>query len=58
MKCTFNDYIKHSDVVVMPLYRRVFPVWYPKAWDPNAVVEVDESKLVFDAEEEKDTMAD
>lgn len=36
MKCTFNDYIKHSDVVVMPLYRRVFPVWYPRAWDPTA----------------------
>ncbi len=39
MKCTFNDFIKHSDVVCMPLFRRVFPVWYPRAWDPNAAVE-------------------
>ncbi len=55
MKCTFNDYIKHSDVVVMPLYRRVFPVWYPKAWDPTAP-EVENKKQTFDAEAE--TMAD
>ena len=35
MKCVFNDFIKHSDVVVMPLYRRVFPVWHPQTWDPK-----------------------
>lgn len=52
MKCTFNDYIKHSDVVCMPLYRRVFPVWYPLAWDPSAPVDLaDEMK--YDPEEEK-----
>jgi pre-rRNA-processing protein TSR1 len=39
MKCTFNDYIKHSDVICMPLYRRVFPVWYPRSWDPTAPVD-------------------
>lgn len=45
MKCVFNDFIKHSDVVVMPLYRRVFPVWYPRTWDPSAPIEVeDEAK--------------
>lgn len=57
MKCVFNDYIKHSDVVVMPLYRRVFPVWYPRTWDPSAPIGTSK-KETFDAEEEKDTMAD
>ena len=28
MKCYFNDHIKHSDVVCMNLYRRVYPKWY------------------------------
>ena len=37
MKCHFNDFIKHSDVVCMPLYRRVYPKWYEKTWNPLAV---------------------
>ena len=57
MKVTFNDFIKHNDVVIMPLYRRVFPVWYPRSWDPSAPT--GERKEEFDAEvEEKDTMTD
>lgn len=48
MKCTFNDYIKHHDVVIMPLFRRIFPVWYPKTWDATAVIE--EKHKTFDAE--------
>ena len=27
MKCIFNNYIKHNDIVCMNLYRRVFPDW-------------------------------
>lgn len=56
MKCTFNDYLKHHDVIIMPLFRRVFPVWYPRTWDAKAVIE--EKHKTFDAEEEKDTMTD
>jgi hypothetical protein len=48
MKCTFNDYIKHSDVVCMPLFRRVFPVWYPRTWDASAAIKEDN----YDADEE------
>lgn len=58
MKCVFNDFIKHSDVVCMPLYRRVFPVWYPRTWDPKAPLELPEKNQTYDKEEEKDTMAD
>ena len=36
MKCHFNDYIKQSDVVCMPLYRRVYPEWYERTWNPRA----------------------
>jgi pre-rRNA-processing protein TSR1 len=58
MKCTFNDYIKHSDVVIMPLYRRIFPVWFPRSWDPHAPLELGNKTEQFDAEEDKNTMAD
>jgi len=51
MKCVFSDYIKHSDVVCMPLFRRVFPVWNPRTWDPNAPAI--KKKETFDREEEK-----
>ncbi|OEH75407.1 pre-rRNA-processing protein TSR1 homolog [Cyclospora cayetanensis] len=37
MKCKFNDYLKQNDEVLLPLYRRVFPKWYPESWggSPN-----------------------
>ena len=58
MKCTFNDYIKHSDVVCMPLFRRVFPVWYPRTWDSTAALKEDQ----YDSDEEnkqaEDVMTD
>ena len=60
MKCVFNDYIKHSDVVCMPLFRRVFPVWHPRTWDPNAALEKEQDN--YDADEEnkeaEDVMTD
>lgn len=52
MKCTFNDWIKHSDVVCMPLYRRVFPVWYPRTWDPTAPLHPVKTEDRFDKDEE------
>ncbi|CDI75899.1 hypothetical protein, conserved [Eimeria praecox] len=32
MKCKFSDYLKQNDEVLLPLYRRVFPKWYPQTW--------------------------
>lgn len=32
MKCKFSDYLKQNDEVLLPLYRRVFPKWYPSSW--------------------------
>ncbi|KAL8452395.1 hypothetical protein Emed_001400 [Eimeria media] len=32
MKCKFSDYLKQNDEVLLPLYRRVFPKWYPGSW--------------------------
>ncbi|KAL8430787.1 hypothetical protein Efla_004023 [Eimeria flavescens] len=32
MKCKFSDYVKQNDEVLLPLYRRVFPKWYPVSW--------------------------
>lgn len=58
MKCVFNDFIKHSDVVCMPLYRRVFPVWHPRTWDPHAPLVEKKSKTLDFAEEDKTAMSD
>ena len=53
MKCFFNDWIKHNDVICMPLYRRVFPNWYERSWNPRAaLVEKKRKHETFDAEEE------
>jgi len=52
MKCSFNDYIKANDVICMPLYRRVFPPYYEKAWNPHAKEVVKAKHEKFDAEEE------
>lgn len=32
MKCKFSDYVKQNDEVLLPLYRRVFPKWFPGSW--------------------------
>jgi pre-rRNA-processing protein TSR1 len=40
MKCVFNDFIKQNDTICMPLYRRVFPEFYEKTWNPNAVEKI------------------
>ena len=53
MKCVFNDWIKHSDVICMPLYRRVFPNWYERSWNPRAtLVQKKRKHETFDAEDE------
>jgi len=58
MKCTFNDWIKHSDTICMPLYRRVFPNWFERGWNPRAELVVKKRKHeTFDAEEESNAMA-
>lgn len=54
MKCTFNDHIKHSDVVCMPLYRRVYPKWHPETWTAAAANEKDSTML---QSEDKDMLA-
>ena len=50
MKCVFNDFLKQNDVVCMPLYRRVFPVWHERAWNPHAVDKVKPKHATFDRE--------
>lgn len=50
MKCGFNDFIKQNDVICMPLYKRVFPAYYEKCWNPNAVEKVKPKDEKFDAE--------
>lgn len=53
MKCTFNDWIKHNDVICMPLYRRVFPSWFEHGWNPKATIEAKKRKNeTYDADEE------
>jgi len=32
MKCVFSDRIQHSDVICLPLYKRVFPVFDRSLW--------------------------
>jgi pre-rRNA-processing protein TSR1 len=51
MKCHFNDHIKQSDVVCMPLYRRVYPQWYEKTWNPTAAEPIKKSKITFENEQ-------
>ena len=54
MKCTFNDWVKHNDTIMMPLYRRVFPNWFERSWNPRAALEPKKRKHeTFDAEEEE-----
>ena len=36
----------------MPLYRRVFPVWYPRSWDPTAPIDLPKN---IDFDQEKTT---
>lgn len=36
----------------MPLYRRVFPVWHPRTWDPNGEEVRPKRAENFDAEEQ------
>ena len=53
MKCFFNDWIKQNDVICMPLYRRVFPSWFERGWNPRAALLPKKRKQeTFDAEQE------
>lgn len=55
MKCIFNDWIKQNDVICMPLYRRVFPDWYERSWNPRASIEPKKRKHeTFDADKSDD----
>ena len=57
MKVHFNDHIKQSDVVCMPLYKRVYPQWYERTWNPLAEEPVSKKAIKYDADEE-DKMSD
>lgn len=60
MKCFFNDFIVQNDVICMPLYKRIYPEWYEKTWNPNAIEKVKKKHETFDADvensEEEETM--
>jgi len=57
MKCHFNDHIKQSDVICMPLYRRVYPQWYEKTWKPLAEEPVSKKDIVFEANAKEEAEA-
>lgn len=54
MKCSFNDFIKANDVICMPLYRRVFPPYYERCWNPLAKEVVKPKQETYDREADGD----
>lgn len=48
LKAHFNDFIKQSDVACMPLYRRIFPQWYEKTWNPSAAEPLKKRDVKFE----------
>ncbi|MFO0116493.1 MAG: hypothetical protein ACK521_02365 [bacterium] len=54
MKCGFNDFIKANDVICMPLYRRVFPPYYEKCWNPLAKEPVMPKQETYDRDQQGD----
>lgn len=36
MKCRFNGHIKQDDTIMMQLYKRAYPKWYPPTWGGRA----------------------
>ena len=40
----------------MPLYRRVYPEWYEKTWNPRAAEPIKKGQIEYNAEEGEDGM--
>ena len=56
MKCVFNDWIRQNDVICMPLYRRVFPDWFERGWNPKAALQAKKRKHeTFDADADEES---
>ena len=37
MKCRFSAVLTHDDIVCLPLYKRVYPPWYPRTWGEESM---------------------
>jgi pre-rRNA-processing protein TSR1 len=55
-KAQFNDFLKSNDTICMPLYKRQYPTWYEKTWNPAAIEPITQANENEENEENEDAM--